>query len=54
MSQIEAGRVEIHLTPTDLGDLVAETLAMLEGQPRPAALQVDSDADHRPRAFIVT
>jgi signal transduction histidine kinase/DNA-binding response OmpR family regulator/CHASE3 domain sensor protein len=43
VSKIEAGRMEVRPVPTDLGPLVRETLAQLEGQQRdrPVALRAD-------------
>ena len=55
LEKIEAGRIELHLGPTDVGALVEETVASLEGQPRkpgvalraevpPGLVLVESDA----------
>ena len=50
LSKIEAGRVELVIAPTDVGALVRETVALLDGQPRSDGVQLTMEvpADVRP------
>ena len=40
LSKIEAGRVELVVAPTDVGALVRDTVALLDGQPRADGVQL--------------
>lgn len=43
LSKIEAGRMDVLTTPTDLESLVRETVSLLEGQPRAEGVELRTD-----------
>jgi signal transduction histidine kinase/DNA-binding response OmpR family regulator len=52
LSKVEAGRVELNLTPVSLGDLVREVLAQLEGQVRDRAVALVADVPEGLQPFV--